>query len=69
MTPFFQCQLAPVHHGVHVTNARFSYNDEFLITTGGSDRCAFQWRHYEADEGDEEMTSEVGSDGYVLATS
>ena len=54
---------------MHVTNARFSYNDEFLITTGGSDRCAFQWRHYEADEGDEEMTSEVGSDGYVLATS
>ena len=26
---------------------------------GGGDRCAFQWRHYEADEGDEEMTSEV----------
>lgn len=46
-------------HSSHVTNARFSYNDEFLITVGGGDRCAFQWRHYEADEGDEEMTSEV----------
>ena len=51
--------LGYLGHAAHVTNCRFSYNDEFLITTGGSDRCAFQWRHYEADEGDEEMTSEV----------
>ena len=46
-------------HAARVANCRFSYNDEFLITVGASDRCAFQWRHYEADEADEEMTSEV----------
>ena len=46
-------------HAARVAGCAFSYNDEFLITVGASDRCAFQWRHYETDEGDEEMTSEV----------
>jgi microtubule-associated protein-like 6 len=46
-------------HAPGVSNVCFSHNDEFLITTGANDRCAFQWRHYETDEGDEEMTSEV----------
>ena len=48
-----------VGHSIHVTKCCFSYNDEFLITIGGEDRTILQWRHYEPDEGDEEMTSDV----------
>ena len=39
-------------HAPGVSNVCFSHNDEFLITTGANDRCAFQWRHYETDEGE-----------------
>ena len=38
-------------HASRCSNVSFSYNDEFLITTGATDRCTFQWRHYETDEG------------------
>ena len=48
-----------VGHSLHATKCCFSYNDEFLITIGGEDRTVLQWRHYEPDEGDEEMTSDV----------
>ena len=48
-----------VGHSFHITKCCFSYNDEFLITVGGEDRTILQWRHYEPDEGDEEMTSDV----------
>ena len=48
-----------VGHSIHVTKCCCSYNDEFLITIGGEDRTILQWRHYEPDEGDEEMTSAV----------
>lgn len=48
-----------VGHSFHVTKCCFSFNDEFLITIGGEDRTTLQWRHYEPDEGDEEMTSDV----------
>lgn len=48
-----------VGHSFHVTKCCFSFNDEFLITIGGEDRTILQWRHYEPDEGDEEMTSDV----------
>jgi len=48
-----------VGHSFHVTKCCFSYNDEFLVTIGGEDRTVLQWRHYEPDEGDEEMTSDV----------
>ena len=31
-------------HGTHVTNCAFADNDSLLLTTGGHDRCLFQWR-------------------------
>jgi microtubule-associated protein-like 6 len=31
-------------HSSHVTNARFTPNEQNLITTGGNDRCVFQWK-------------------------
>eukprot|EP00968_Pinguiococcus_pyrenoidosus_P009904 scaffold770_cov255-Pinguiococcus_pyrenoidosus.AAC.57 len=30
-------------HSSHVTNVRFSANDEYLLTTGGQDGCVFVW--------------------------
>ncbi|XP_064621338.1 echinoderm microtubule-associated protein-like 6 [Lineus longissimus] len=33
-----------VGHAAHVTNARFTFNDRYLITTGGDDCCVFVWR-------------------------
>ena len=46
-------------HAAHVSNVRFSFNDEYLISIGGGDRCIFQWRHYQADEDDENLTSDT----------
>jgi len=47
-------------HSSHVTNVRWLVGDTHLISTGGSDRCVFQWKHEadleveSADEGHEE---------------
>ena len=30
-------------HSSHVTNVSFTYNDRWLISTGGEDRAVFQW--------------------------
>jgi len=32
-------------HSSHVTNVRWTASDECLISTGGNDKCVFQWRH------------------------
>ncbi|RHY27115.1 hypothetical protein DYB32_007513 [Aphanomyces invadans] len=32
-------------HSSHVTNIRWSAADQFLLSTGGQDRCLFQWKH------------------------
>ncbi|KAF0698173.1 Aste57867_11158 [Aphanomyces stellatus] len=32
-------------HSSHVTNIRWSANDHYLLSTGGLDRCLFQWKH------------------------
>lgn len=32
-------------HSSHVTNARFIKNSPYLITTGGEDKCIFQWKY------------------------
>eukprot|EP00698_Gefionella_okellyi_P011914 TRINITY_DN3177_c0_g1_i1.p1 TRINITY_DN3177_c0_g1~~TRINITY_DN3177_c0_g1_i1.p1 ORF type:complete len:1137 (-),score=303.33 TRINITY_DN3177_c0_g1_i1:786-4136(-) len=31
-------------HSSHVTNARFTHNDSYVITTGGQDTCVLQWK-------------------------
>ncbi|KAL5008221.1 hypothetical protein ScPMuIL_013802 [Solemya velum] len=33
-----------VGHSAHVTNVRFSYDDKYLISTGGDDCCVFVWK-------------------------
>ena len=53
-----------VGHGNHASNVAFAFNDEFVITTGGGDSIVMQWRHYEADEADEDVTSEVEEEVY-----
>ena len=38
-------------HAEHVTNVRFAFGDRHVISTGGMDRCVFQWRcEYEEQE-------------------
>jgi len=51
--------LGYVSHAAHATNVKFVYNDEFLVTIGGGDLCVMQWRHFQADEDYEELTSDV----------
>jgi WD40 repeat protein len=31
-------------HSSHVTNVRFTPNDQYLISTGGDDQCVMQWK-------------------------
>merc|ERR1711865_405993 len=31
-------------HSSHVTNVKFSLGDTHLISTGGNDKCVFQWK-------------------------
>jgi WD40 repeat protein len=40
-------------HASHVTCIRFSFDDKYLISTGGNDRCILQWRtNFQLDEED-----------------
>jgi microtubule-associated protein-like 6 len=40
-------------HSSHVTNVRWSCDNEWVVSTGGNDRCVFQWKKLgeEEDEG------------------
>lgn len=33
-----------VGHSSHVTNVRFTYDESYVISTGGRDRCILQWK-------------------------
>ena len=33
-----------IGHSSHVTNVRWSYRDAFMLSTGGNDKCFFQWK-------------------------
>ena len=33
-----------VGHSAHVTNVKFSYDDEQVVSTGGADSCVFVWK-------------------------
>lgn len=35
---------AYVGHSAHVTNVRFTFDDRFLMSAGGSDSCIFVWK-------------------------
>ena len=35
-----------VGHSSHVTNVRFVKKSPYLITTGGEDKCIFQWKYF-----------------------
>ena len=42
-------------HAQHVMSTRFTYNDSHVLSTGGGDKCIFQWScHYEESEDVEE---------------
>jgi len=42
---FKQAFRSYLGHGSHVMQVRFSYDDDYLISAGGSDMSLFQWRH------------------------
>ena len=54
-------------HSSHVTNIRWTALDECLISTGGNDRCVFQWRH-EAFERDPMVSPAGGAAGGARPT-
>ena len=33
-----------IGHSSHVTKVKFSYDDTFLVSTGGNDKCVITWR-------------------------
>lgn len=42
-------------HSSHVTNVRWAALDEWLVSTGGNDRCVFQWRHKVFEQDDDQQ--------------
>ena len=61
-------------HSAHVTHAFFTSGDQYVVSSGGSDRCLFLWRHGD-EEGLEEDSdpedhydSEVGEDADEYGT-
>jgi microtubule-associated protein-like 6 len=44
-------------HSSHVTNVRFSLGDTHVITTGGNDRCVFQWKREAEEEEDDSVNA------------
>jgi len=42
---FKQAFRSYIGHGSHTMQVRFSYDDDYLISAGGSDMSLFQWRH------------------------
>jgi WD40 repeat protein len=42
---FKQAFRSYLGHGSHVMQVRFSYDDDYLMSAGGSDMSCFQWRH------------------------
>jgi microtubule-associated protein-like 6 len=57
-------------HSSHVTNVMFTRNasgQRYLVTTGGNDKCIFQWKFIQEDD-DEEYDEEVEDlSGYAAA--
>lgn len=45
-------------HSAHVTNVRWTALDECLISTGGGDKCVFQWANCVTDSGAYSVTAE-----------
>ena len=52
-----------VGHSSHVTNTTFTFGGRYVITTGGNDKCVFQWRHEVEQEEDEDAV--VLNDDYL----
>jgi echinoderm microtubule-associated protein-like 6 len=47
-------------HMSHVMNVRFTANDSRVISVGGNDACAFQWRHVDPKSGNTVFFSKNG---------
>ena len=42
-------------HASHVTNVRWNSNSKWVVSTGGNDRCVFQWKLIKEEEVDESV--------------
>ena len=52
-------------HSSHVTTCRFTHDDKHLITTGGMDKCVFQWKHeVDGDDDASDAESDPEDDSY-----
>lgn len=47
-------------HAHSITNLRFTSDGEYVLTTGGADRCIFQWKVDPTDEAYARMAAESG---------
>lgn len=65
-------------HSSHVTNVMFTRNktdQTYLVTTGGNDKCIFQWKYlanqeaFDANEANEEAELQGLDDGFAAPTS
>ncbi|XP_064600933.1 echinoderm microtubule-associated protein-like 6 [Liolophura sinensis] len=64
-----------IGHSAHVTNVRWTHNDKYLVSVGGSDTAVMVWSHVypaerastqgESDESDDESEGEGGYDSDV----
>jgi microtubule-associated protein-like 6 len=47
-------------HSAHVTKVKFTHDDQFVVSIGGDDKCAFVWKtEIQEDAHDEEVSIEV----------
>lgn len=58
-------------HSSHVTNVRWSWNDAYVVSVGGNDRCIMEWKVVRDSDGDirdvpslEKSATGGGSDGH-----
>lgn len=56
-----------IGHSSHVTNVRFSAKEDYLVSTGGNDKCIIQWKYTgtQGNNEEEEDEGEVNLDGYI----
>ena len=50
---------AYIGHSSHITKVKFLYNDTFIISTGGNDKCILVWETDFGNSGEKQQTEEI----------